>query len=88
MKVPSGRTLPAPTCPPRMAMIAATPKPSNAATSMTMTTPQEDSALLRLRQALHRAPLFADLDSRSLGAVGTTPESGGNVRPHRLQIRP
>jgi NTE family protein len=36
---------------------------------MTITLPHQDSALLRLRQALHRAPLFADLDSRALGAV-------------------
>jgi NTE family protein len=36
---------------------------------MTITMPHQDSALLRLRQALHRAPLFADLDSRALGAV-------------------
>jgi NTE family protein len=36
---------------------------------MTVTTQQQDSALLRLRQALHRAPLFADLDSKALGAV-------------------
>ena len=36
---------------------------------MTVTTQHQDSALLRLRQALHRAPLFADLDSRALGAV-------------------
>jgi NTE family protein len=31
--------------------------------------PDEDSARLRLRQALHRAPLFADLDSASMGAI-------------------
>lgn len=31
--------------------------------------PDEDSARLRLRQALHRAPLFADLDTPSLAAV-------------------
>jgi hypothetical protein len=36
---------------------------------MTVTLPHQDSALLRLRQALHRAPLFADLDSKALGAV-------------------
>lgn len=36
---------------------------------MTITMPHEDSALLRLRQALRRAPLFADLDSKALGAV-------------------
>jgi len=36
---------------------------------MTITMPHQDSALLRLRQALHRAPLFADLDTKALGAV-------------------
>src|ERR1700679_2460814 len=36
---------------------------------MSITMPHQDSALLRLRQAPHRAPLFADLDSKALGAV-------------------
>jgi NTE family protein len=31
--------------------------------------PDEDSARLRLRQALHRAPLFADLESASIGTI-------------------
>src|SRR5476651_237063 len=31
--------------------------------------PDADSARLRLRQALHRAPLFADLDTASMAAV-------------------
>ena len=31
--------------------------------------PSEDSARLRLRQALHRAPLFADLDTDSMTAI-------------------
>src|SRR5476649_1018525 len=31
--------------------------------------PDADSTLLRLRQALHREPLFADLDTRSMAAV-------------------
>jgi NTE family protein len=31
--------------------------------------PDADSTLLRLRQALHRAPLFADLDTASMAAV-------------------
>ncbi len=36
---------------------------------MSDVTAREDAAALRLRQALHRAPLFADLDSTSLTAV-------------------
>ena len=36
---------------------------------MSMALPDADSARLRLRQALHRAPLFADLDTASLAAV-------------------
>ena len=38
-------------------------------TPMSIVEPNEDSARLRLRQALQRAPLFADLDSRSMAAV-------------------
>jgi NTE family protein len=36
---------------------------------MTIVAPSEDSARLRLRQALLRAPLFADLDSKSMVAI-------------------
>ncbi len=36
---------------------------------MSITLPDADSTLLRLRQALHRAPLFADLDTASMAAV-------------------
>jgi len=36
---------------------------------MGLTLPDADSARLRLRQALHRAPLFADLDTASMAAV-------------------
>ncbi|MBS0540834.1 MAG: cyclic nucleotide-binding domain-containing protein, partial [Proteobacteria bacterium] len=36
---------------------------------MSLILPDEDSARLRLRQALHRAPLFADLDTASMAAV-------------------
>ena len=36
---------------------------------MSLVEPNEDSARLRLRQALHRAPLFADLDSVAMAAV-------------------
>jgi NTE family protein len=36
---------------------------------MSIVAPSEDSARLRLRQALQRAPLFADLDSKSMVAI-------------------
>ncbi len=36
---------------------------------MSIVAPGEDSARLRLRKALHQAPLFADLDPQSLAAV-------------------
>ncbi len=36
---------------------------------MSIVAPSEDSARLRLRQALQRAPLFADLDSKSMTAI-------------------
>ena len=36
---------------------------------MSLVAPSEDSARLRLRRALQRAPLFADLDTKSLTAV-------------------
>jgi len=36
---------------------------------LSLTLPDEDAARLRLRQALHRAPLFADLDTANLMAV-------------------
>ena len=36
---------------------------------MTITTPDDDAARLRLRRALQRAPLFADLDATTLAAV-------------------
>jgi NTE family protein len=36
---------------------------------VSITTPDADSIRLRLRQALHRAPLFADLDTASMAAV-------------------
>jgi NTE family protein len=36
---------------------------------MSIVEPSEDSARLRLRQALQRAPLFADLDTKSMVAV-------------------
>ncbi len=36
---------------------------------MSIAPPDADSARLRLRQALSRAPLFADLDSASMGAI-------------------
>jgi NTE family protein len=36
---------------------------------MSIVAPSEDSARLRLRQALLRAPLFADLDSKSMVAI-------------------
>ncbi len=36
---------------------------------MSMVAPNQDSARLRLRQALLRAPLFSDLDSKSMAAV-------------------
>ena len=36
---------------------------------MTLVEPSQDSARLRLRQALHQAPLFADLDNAAMAAV-------------------
>ena len=36
---------------------------------MSLVEPNEDSARQRLRQALHQAPLFADLDSTAMAAV-------------------
>ena len=36
---------------------------------MSLVESNQDSARLRLRQALLRAPLFSDLDSRSMAAV-------------------
>ena len=36
---------------------------------MNVVAPSEDSARLRLRRALQRAPLFADLDSHSMTAI-------------------
>ena len=36
---------------------------------MSIVAPSEDSARLRLRQALQRAPLFADLDTKSMAAI-------------------
>jgi len=36
---------------------------------MSIVAPSEDSARLRLRQALQRAPLFADLDTKSMVAI-------------------
>ena len=36
---------------------------------MSLVEPNEDSARLRLRLALRRAPLFADLDSTAMAAV-------------------